>query len=190
VKIIFAGKYCKKLPLEKFKKYEYVFIDEFEDYNKHLEASDIIISYGYGKIFKDNGLKNKIFNLHPSILPYGRGIYPIPWSIYNNHPIGYTIYQINSNRIDEGLVYSTKKINYDLNDTFSGLWDKITKSAENDFVLNFENYFINQSSTEVKDKDDKYYKNKKDSKTITKFLKEGWDTKIKDFLFYTKNRSL
>ena len=59
--------------------------------------------------FKDNALKNKIFNLH-HILPYGRGIYPIPWSIYNNHPIGYTIYQINSNRIDEGLVYSSQKL--------------------------------------------------------------------------------
>ena len=31
------------------------------------------------------------------------------------------------------------------------------------------------------------YKGKKDSKIVLQFLKNGWDTKIKDFLFYSKN---
>ena len=51
--IIFAGKYCKNLNIEKFKKYKYKFIDEFEDYQKYLHEVDYIISYGYGKIFKN-----------------------------------------------------------------------------------------------------------------------------------------
>ena len=126
MKIIFAGKYCYKLPLEKFNNYKYILISEFEDYVNHLEPNDIVISYGYGKIFKNEALKNKIFNIHPSVLPYGRGIYPILWSIYNCHPVGYTIYQINSNRIDEGLIYSSKKINYNLEESFSELFNKIT----------------------------------------------------------------
>ena len=109
MKIILAGKYCKKLDLKKFNEYEIIFIDEFEDYSPYLDGAELLVAYGYGKIFKDDALKKKIFNLHPSILPYGRGMYPIVWSILNNHPIGYTIYQINSSRIDEGFVYSQKK---------------------------------------------------------------------------------
>ena len=54
-------------------------------------------------------------------------MYPIVWSILNNHPIGYTIYQINSSRIDEGFVYSQKEISYDKKNTFKELFNKITK---------------------------------------------------------------
>jgi methionyl-tRNA formyltransferase len=182
VKLLFAGKYCKNFDLSKFKNYDYKCIGEFEDYKKYLENTDIIISYGYGLIFKSEALKKKIFNIHPSILPYGRGIFSIVWSIYYNQPIGYTIYQINSDKIDEGLVYSSKEIEYDNEQTFKELFSKITKSAEQDFQ--------NQSFNEVKDEKNIYYKNKNDSKVISKFLKNGWNTQIKDFLFYSKHEKL
>ena len=77
VKLLFAGKYCKNLYSEKFKKYQCTYIDEYVNYDKYIEDTDIIISYGYGKIFKADALRKKIFNIHPSILPYGRGIYSI-----------------------------------------------------------------------------------------------------------------
>lgn len=190
MKLIFAGKYCKNLQLEKFKEYDHICIGEFDDYTQYLEKTDIIISYGYGRIFKKDALKKKIFNIHPSILPYGRGIFSIVWSIYYGYPVGYTIYQINSNRIDEGLIYSSKKIKYNSNQTFKELFIKITKNAEDDFIKNYKEYFNNQSVKEIKDEKDRYYKNKKDSKIISEYLKEGWDTKVKDFLNYTKNTNL
>ena len=48
MKLIFAGKYCKNLQLEKFKEYDHICIGEFDDYTQYLEKTDIIISYGYG----------------------------------------------------------------------------------------------------------------------------------------------
>ena len=190
MKLIFAGKYCKNLQLEKFKEYDFECIGEFEDYSRYLETSDIIISYGYGRIFKKEALKKKIFNIHPSILPYGRGIYSIVWSIYYGHPVGYTIYQITSNRIDEGLVYSSKKIEYNSNQTFAELFNKITINAEEDFITNYKKYFNNQSFKEIKDEKNLHYKNKRDSKKIGKYLKSGWNTRIRDFLNYTKDTNL
>ena len=190
MKLLFAGKYCKNLDPRKFQDHICSYIEEFEDYEKYLDDTDIIISYGYGKIFKDNALKKKIFNIHPSVLPYGRGIYSIVWSIYFNHPIGYTIYQINSDRIDEGFVYSSKKIEYNSLNTFRELFHNIAKSAEEDFEINFNKYLKNQSFVEIKDEEDIFYKSKKDSKVIDKYLKNGWDTKVEDFLFYTKNINL
>ena len=44
MKIIFAGKYCYKLPAEKFNSYQCISIDEFEDYLDYLEPNDIVIS--------------------------------------------------------------------------------------------------------------------------------------------------
>ena len=187
MKIILAGKYCKKLDLKKFNEYEIIFIDEFEDYSPYLDGAELLVAYGYGKIFKDDALKKKIFNLHPSILPYGRGMYPIVWSILNNHPIGYTIYQINSSRIDEGFVYSQKEISYDKKNTFKELFNKITSEAEKDFCLNFKKYFSETSVNLVKDKTDSFYKSKIDSKIILKFLNNGWDTSVGEFLKNSSN---
>ena len=188
MKLLFAGKYCKNFDFNKFKSYDYKCIGEFESYKKYLQTSDIIISYGYGVVFKSDALGKKIFNIHPSVLPYGRGINSIVWSIYFNQPIGYTIYQINSDRIDEGLVYSSKEIEYDNEQTFKELFTKITQSAEQDFMKNFKQYFKHQSVKEVKDDKNIYYKNKNDAKNINKFLINGWDTKIKDFLLHSKQK--
>ena len=187
MKIIFAGKYCKNLSKEKFNKHDCIYLGEFEDYSPHINLADLVISYGYGKIFKEDALKKKILNLHPSILPYGRGIYPIVWSVYNKHPIGYTIYQIISNRIDEGRLYSSQEIKYKKNETFLELFKKITKKAENDLINNYESYFNNESKNIVTDKGNLFYKSKKESKEIVKYLSDGWDTTIEKFLLNTKN---
>ena len=67
------------------------------------------------------------------------------------------------------------------------MFHSITKKAEEDFISNYKIYFNNQSSVEIIDKKDSFYKNKEDSKIISKFLKNGWETKIEDFLIYSKN---
>ena len=69
MKIILAGKYCKKLDLKKFNEYEIIFIDEFEDYSPYLDGAELLVAYGYGKIFKDDALCKKVFNFtHRSYL--------------------------------------------------------------------------------------------------------------------------
>ena len=49
-------------------------------------------------------LKGPIINLHPSFLPYGRGIYPILWGTALNHPLGSTIHLIENKEIDNGSI--------------------------------------------------------------------------------------
>ena len=57
-------------------------------YNQELEVKDVIdvdliISFGYRKIIKNNILariKKPIINLHMSYLPYNRGSHPNFWS--------------------------------------------------------------------------------------------------------------
>ena len=82
----------------------------------------------------------------------------------------------------EMLFYKKLADKYQINFTFITYGDN--------YDLRFENYFQNQSFNEVKDKKNIYYKNKNDSKIISKFLKNGWNTQIKDFLFYSRHEKL
>jgi len=62
---------------------------------------DYIISNGYGPIFSKfvcESYKNRIINIHPAALPWGRGIYPNVWALFEGHPIGVSVHLI-----DEGI---------------------------------------------------------------------------------------
>lgn len=62
---------------------------------------DYIISNGYGPIFTGRVVRafwGRIINIHPAALPWGRGIYPNVWALFEGLPIGVTVHLI-----DEGV---------------------------------------------------------------------------------------
>ena len=62
--------------------------------------------------------KNKIFNIHPGLLPQVRGLDTLLWSIYFNKPLGMTAHFI-SKKIDSGLLIYKEKLLLKLSDTIS-----------------------------------------------------------------------
>jgi methionyl-tRNA formyltransferase len=65
---------------------------------------DYIISNGYGPIFSKfvcQSFYARIINIHPAALPWGRGIYPNVWALYEGHPIGVSVHLIDPG-IDTG----------------------------------------------------------------------------------------
>ena len=62
------------------------------------------------------GISFKIFNLHPSLLPYGRGADPIAWAILENGSQGATIHEIDSG-IDTGPILSQQLLATDISMT-------------------------------------------------------------------------
>jgi methionyl-tRNA formyltransferase len=77
-----------------------------------LHISDYGISALFGHVLPRTLLENigcEIINLHPSLLPIGRGSDPIPWSIIGQQKQGITIHIINSN-LDTGAILSQKEI--------------------------------------------------------------------------------
>ena len=86
----------------------------FGKLTKDISEYDLIISYCYGPILKDDEilkLKGPILNLHPSYLPYGRGIYPILWGVASNHPLGATVHLIENSQIDNGSILAQEILN-------------------------------------------------------------------------------
>lgn len=62
-------------------------------------------------------------NLHPSLLPYGRGKHPYYWAIQEGTPFGVTIHFIDES-VDGGMIIAQREIPYDITDTGETLYAK------------------------------------------------------------------
>jgi methionyl-tRNA formyltransferase len=84
-----------------------------------LDHTSLAVSVLFGHVFPVEMLDNftfPIFNLHPSLLPVGRGADPVPWSIIENMPQGASIHRIDSG-LDTGLIVAQREIYTDLSST-------------------------------------------------------------------------
>jgi len=77
-------------------------------------------------------------NLHPSLLPFNRGMHPYYWSIVENTPAGVSIHFINKN-IDEGMLICQKEINKNI--TMTG--EKLYSLAQIEIIKLFKKNYVN-----------------------------------------------
>ena len=128
-------------------------------------------------------LNTEIINIHPSYLPYGRGIYPILWAIYKNQPHGYSIHKINEG-IDTGPVYFRKVIKFDSDFTLRQARVYLMLSATKLLIKNFHKIVENsidpmnqnQLTFQVK------YNNRIKSIKLLEKINFNWDLTIKDVI--------
>ena len=141
--------------------------------------SDLIVSFGFRKILKQNILKNikiPIFNIHLSYLPYNRGAHPNFWSFMENTPSGVSIHEINE-KIDAGNIIIRKKIYFDIkknkSNTFRKTYNFLKISSEKLFKKNFYK-IVHQKYRKIKN-----YKNGSFhyKKNLPKIIKD-WDENI------------
>tara|TARA_Y200000002_G_scaffold129318_1_gene106553 strand:- start:397 stop:939 length:543 start_codon:yes stop_codon:yes gene_type:complete len=85
-----------------------------KEYQKNLQIknffeTDIIFSVGYMKVIERNIIKNfDVINLHPSVLPFYKGLMTQKRMLINNEKnYGFTIHKV-SNDLDEGETISNK----------------------------------------------------------------------------------
>ena len=182
------GKYIDKKKIETnfqiiLKNCKFYYLKEYEDYKKIEDKKlDIIISYGYGKIFKTNFFKKnkdcKIINFHIGYLPHGRGIYPNLFSVINNKKCGYSIHLIKNEKIDVGPLIYRKEVKYKNKDTLSTLFKKIKYQLDE---------FITKNLKRILQKRDGkifyrnyIYNNRHKANIYFKKLPFGWNTSVKE----------
>jgi|TARA_B110001454_G_scaffold218306_1_gene245908 methionyl-tRNA formyltransferase len=99
--------------------------EKFVNLNKE-KSIDLVFMLWFPTIVKSESLKSVkkgFINLHPSYLPYNRGMHPYYWSIVDGNQAGTSIHFIDEN-IDEGKVLFQKKIDFDITDTGDSLYEK------------------------------------------------------------------
>ena len=85
---------------------------QLEEISKSLETPSYGVSALFGHILPQNLIgkfTGGILNLHPSLLPIGRGSNPISWSIIDKQPQGITLHLIDQ-KLDTGDVIFQKKL--------------------------------------------------------------------------------
>ena len=125
--------------------YKDVLVKEYQRtlQKENFNNTEIIFSVGYMKIIEKKIINNfDVINLHPSILPYYKGLMTQKRMLINNEKFyGFTIHRV-SPELDGGKTISnkTKKIN---TKSESGLLKK-HKSLEHQFVYKLlVNYLLN-----------------------------------------------
>lgn len=184
IKICFLGYSKKKTRLIKFleKKNFIIKILHNRDLSiKNAKEADLIISFGYKKIFKKEIIKltkRPILNLHVSYLPFNRGAHPNFWSFYDNTPKGVSIHEINS-KIDQGNIIFRKKIKFKKikKQTFESTYKILIKEIENLFLKNFQK-ILNKDYLPIQDFNKGSFHRKKD---LPNYLK-NWKVNINNFL--------
>ncbi len=109
---------------------------------KKLGDCDFGISVLFCHVIKSEILKlipSGIINLHPSLLPNGRGNYPIPWSILENNMQGVTIHKIDE-EIDTGPILASKEIATDISMNAGYIYSYAMDSLFQEFVNVFPHW--------------------------------------------------
>jgi methionyl-tRNA formyltransferase len=115
--------------------FETIATSDDNDLNTLFEAEHGV-SVLFGHIIPERVLhhfKGKIINLHPSLLPTGRGADPIPWSIIEDKPQGITIHIIDSG-LDTGDILQQKVIDTNISMNAGSIYVIATEMLFTEFV--------------------------------------------------------
>lgn len=113
--------------------------------NKILEIflnSEFGVSALFGHILSErllNTVPGGIINLHPSLLPIGRGADPIPWSIIDQRKQGITIHAIDAG-LDTGAVLSQKVMDTNIGMNSGEIYGLATKLLFEELVNIFSSW--------------------------------------------------
>lgn len=105
---------------------------------------DWVVSFGYKKIIKKDVIehfKDRIVNLHISLLPFNRGMHPNYWAHVEGTPSGVTIHQIDEG-VDTGPIYVQQLVHISTyKHTFKTSWEKLKDAVEKLFILSYPQIF-------------------------------------------------
>jgi len=150
------------------------------------EGIDFIVSYGYRHIIRKDVLdmlRDRIINLHISLLPWCRGAHPVFWSVVEKRPLGITIHLIDEG-LDTGPLLVQKELISGLDkphETFRSVYDFLSRSIEDLFQSNWQ--FLRTSSVPSLAQEGRGSLHRaSELKEWIEFMPTHFDTPIADFL--------
>ena len=146
------------------------------------ENVDFIISFGYRHVIKEPQLslyKNRMINIHISILPWNRGADPNLWSWIDNTPKGVSIHFITP-ELDKGPVLAQMNVRkWKERETLKSSYDFLNFCAGQLLLLEWSN-FRRGTWFEVPSIGEGSFHKSKDKDAIMERLPLGWGTPVSD----------
>ena len=114
---------------------------EQSEFNEILNDADLGVSVLFGHVIPTKVLEffgSNIMNLHPSLLPLGRGADPIAWGIIENYRQGVSIHVLEE-KLDSGPIISQSEITV----TFGMNSGDVYELAMNELTKLFHEFIVN-----------------------------------------------
>lgn len=123
-----------------------------EDFVKMLKDLEIdyIVVVAFGQLIKDillDSFKDRIINLHPSLLPLYRGASPMQFTLMNGDEKTAATAMLIEKAMDSGDILIQREMDIDPSDDYFDLEDKLGKigaEAIRDALLNFDQVYENR----------------------------------------------
>ncbi len=95
----------------------------------HLQSGRRALSVHFPKVLAPADLSyyEAVYNLHPGLLPFGRGMYPVFWALLENEPAGATLHRMTA-RVDAGPVIDQVAVRVNPDDTGGSLHQRVLKA--------------------------------------------------------------
>lgn len=122
-------------------------------YLNTLKECEIGISVLFGHIIPKHIIEifnDKIINLHPSLLPHGKGSDPVPWGIIQGYNQGASIHTV-TEKLDSGMILSQQLVETDLGMNAGEVYQKCIDSLLNQFDLIIEKIISNNFTLRPQD---------------------------------------
>lgn len=144
------------------------------------EDCDMVVSFGYRHIIKEpylSAYKNRIINIHASVLPWNRGADPNFWSWYDGTPKGVSAHLVD-NGIDTGPVIGRMDITkWPANSTLATSYNFLMRASSSLFTLEWSRWRLQDWFVLPRKGEGSYHK-VSDKEPIFEKLSAGWDTPV------------
>ena len=121
---------------------DYVYYDYSQSIIDKIEKDntkyDWLLNLWGGHIFTEPFLEvaDKSLNVHPSLLPAGRGSDPVVWTLRKKWKAGCSLHSISS-KVDEGPIWIQKEVQYEMPITGKKLYDAVIEGCIELFKCNW-----------------------------------------------------
>lgn len=136
------------------------FNSEIEDNLLNLEKADYFLLISWKFILNEELLSLPLkgtINLHYSLLPKYRGVYPVNWAIINGEDKTGITYHLVDNSIDGGNIVIQKSLSIDFYDTARTLQKRLDRLALEAFDLLLQELLNNKISYAINSNSSEYY---------------------------------
>jgi methionyl-tRNA formyltransferase len=94
-----------------------------------FRPSEVGFSVHYPRLLRPPllGRYERVYNLHPGYLPWGRGYFPIFWALWEGSPAGATLHEMSAG-LDEGPVVAQARVEQFEHDTGGSLFARVREA--------------------------------------------------------------
>ncbi len=146
---------------------------------------DFVVSYGYRHVVRKfilDYFREKVINLHISLLPWNRGADPNLWSFLEDTPKGITIHYMDEG-LDTGDIIAQKEVFFESEgETLATTYEKLNEEIAGVFAQHWPFIMRGDAKGQKQPQGGSFHRIKDKKKFEYLLLEKGWNTPVRELI--------